>query len=213
MSNANDQYLKPGFSTPKSPTHSAASKNVPINMSRSSSYDPHKALGYFDLPSRSAPSSPQTSYIPFSPVSRSSSPAGRDVRRSRDLNFSHSGSDIEDTLTGFSLVPNWLKMAMEQDQHSNQTQKSAPRRPYKYSPLNSPDSVVSSSNDASPITPRTPQLNVALPQNEESTKEKSEQKKEQVEDEEYWAEEDEGYFGELDEDEDEDLEEIYRSVR
>jgi hypothetical protein len=136
------------------------------------------------------------------------------VRRSRDLNVSHSGSDIEETLTGFSLVPNWLKMAMEQDQHSNQSaQKSAPRRPYKYSPLNSPDSIVSSSNDASPITPRTPQLNVALPQNEESTKEKSGQKEEKVEDEEYWAEDDEGYFGELDEDEDEDLEEIYRSVR
>lgn len=212
MSNADNHYLKPGFS-PQSPTHPAA-KNLPINMSRSSSYDPHKVLGYFDLPSRSAPSSPQNSYIPFSPVSRSSSPAGRDVRRSRDLNVSHSGSDIEETLTGFSLVPNWLKMAMEQDQHSNQsTQKSAPRRPYKYSPLNSPDSIVSSSNDASPITPRTPQLNVALPQNEESTQEKSGQKEEKVEDEEYWAEEDEGYFGELDEDEDEDLEEIYRSVR
>jgi len=107
-------------------------------------------------------------------------------------------------------------MAMEQDQHSSQsgTQNSAARRSYKYSPLNSPDSIVSSSNDASPITPRTPQLNVALPQNEVSTKDiKSEDKEKQLEDDAYWAEEDEGYFGELDEDEDEDLEEIYRSVR
>jgi hypothetical protein len=183
-------------------------------MSRSSSHDPHRALGYFDLPSRSAPSSPQTLYIPYSPVSRSSSPA-RDVRRSREFNFLHtSGSDIEDALTGFSLVPNWLKMAMEQDQHPNQSagaQNTVTRRPYKYSPLNSPGSVVSSSNDVSPITPRTPQLNVVISQNEESTKEKSNEQEQQTEDDAYWAE-DEGYFGEL-EDEDEDLEEIYRSVR
>lgn len=182
-------------------------------MSRSSSYDRHRALGYFDLPSRSTPSSPQTSYLPFSPASRSSSPV-RDVRRSREFNSLHSGSEIEDALTGFSLVPNWLKMAMEQDQQPNQsgTQKTAQRRLYKYSPLNSPDSIMSSSNDASPVTPRTPQLNVAIPQNEESTKERSDEKQ-QLEDEAYWAEEDEGYFGELEQDEDEDLEEIYRSVR
>jgi len=216
MTNTNDRYLRPGFSSPKSPSlqHPTPSKNVPISMSRSSSYDPHRVLSYFDLPSRSAPSSPQGAYIPFSPVSRSSSPA-RDGRRSREFNFSHSGSDIEDALTGFSLVPTWLKTAMEQEQHLNRSgaQRSADQRSSKYSPLNSPNSIVSSSNDASPITPRTPQLNISVPLNEESTKNSKPDEKQQLEDEAYWAEEDEGYFGEMDADEDEDLEEIYRSVR
>ena len=217
MSNTNDRYLKPGFSSPKSPSlpHPVPSKMLPIAMSRSSSYDPHRVLGYFDLPSRSSPSSPQATYIPFSPVSRSSSPS-RDARRSREFNFSHSGSDIEDALTGFSLVPTWLKTAIEQDQHPNQSgaQRTARQRAYKYSPLNSPDSIVSSSNNASPMTPRTPQLNVSVPQNQESTKDnKSDEKQQQLEDEAYWADEDDGYFAEMEADDEEDLEEIYRSVR
>jgi hypothetical protein len=186
-------------------------------MSRSASSDPHRVLGYFDLPSRSAPSSPQTSYLPYnSPASRSSSPA-RDPRRSRDFNYSHSGSDLEDALVGFSLVPNWLKMAMEQDQNPNasssaQKSTTANRRPYKYSPLNSPDSLLTSSNDVTPVTPRTPQLALTIPRSEDQPA-KETQIKAEDEDRRYWEEEDEGYFGEMEEDEqDEDLEEAYRSV-
>src|SRR5271170_7313474 len=149
MSNSNDRYLAPGYSSPKSPYQSPIPKNaLPTSMTRSSSYDPHRVLGYFDIPSRSAPSSPQTSYVPFSPISRSSSPA-RDVRRSREFT-SHSGSDLEDALVGFSLVPNWLKMAMDQDKNPNSpTQKTT-----SHSPLNSPDSMLTTSTEQSPLTPR-----------------------------------------------------------
>jgi len=64
------------------------------------------------------------------------------------------------------------------------------------------------------MTPRTPQLNVSVPQNQESTKDnKSDEKQQQLEDEAYWADEDDGYFAEMEADDEEDLEEIYRSVR
>src|SRR5437762_12164785 len=102
MSNTNsDRYLSPGYASPKSPyqTPIIAKNAIPTGMTRSSSYDPHRVLGYFDLPNRSAPSSPQTTSIPFSPVSRSPSPA-RDARRSREFNHSHSGSDLEDAQIG-----------------------------------------------------------------------------------------------------------------
>src|ERR1700721_1281865 len=114
MSNPQDRYLTPAYGSPKSPYQSpiAVKSATPQTMARSSSYDPHRVLGYFDIPSRSAPSSPQTTSLPYSPVSRSSSPF-RDTRRSREFNHSHSGSDFEDALVGFSLVPNWLKIAME----------------------------------------------------------------------------------------------------
>ena len=104
---------------------------------------------------------------------------------------------------------------MEQDQHQNRSgvKRTGHQRINKYSPLNSPDSIVSSSNDVSPITPRTPQLNISVPLNEESTKDSKPDEKQQLEDEAYWAEDDEGYFGEMEGDEDDDLEEIYRSVR
>ena len=217
MSNTSDRYLLPAYASPRSPQQSNfPPKATPTSMTRSASSDPHRVLGYFDIPSRSAPSSPQTSYLPYSPASRSSSPA-RDPRRSRDFNFSHSGSDLEDALVGFSLVPNWLKMAMEQDQRPNSSssaQKSTSlpnQRPHKYSPFNSPDSLMSSSNEVTPITPRTPQLNLTIPRSKDEAATETQIKPEE-EDRRYWEEEDEGYFGELDEDEDEDLEEAYRSV-
>ena len=218
MSNSNDRYLNPVYASPRSPQQATfPPKATPTNMARSASSDPHRVLGYFDLPSRSAPSSPQTSYLPYSPVSRSSSPA-RDPRRSRDFNYSHSGSDLEDALVGFSLVPNWLKMAMEQDQNPNASpaaQKPTPanRRPHGQSTLSSPDSLRSSSNDVTPVTPRTPQLHLTIAPGKEQPTTKKPLKPED-EDRQYWEEEeDEGYFGELDEDEqDEDLEEAYRSV-
>jgi len=215
MSNSNDRYLAPGYSSPKSPYQSPIPKNaLPTSMTRSSSYDPHRVLGYFDIPSRSAPSSPQTSYVPYSPISRGSSPA-RDVRRSREFT-SHSGSDLEDALVGFSLVPNWLKTAMEQDQntsHSSNGSKNTTQRPSRYSPLNSPDSLMTTSNDQSPLTPRTPQLNVSIPKTEESIDTKKTETKPEEDDRRYWEEEDEGYWGEMEEDEqEEDLEETYRSV-
>jgi len=214
MSNTNgDRYLSPGYTSPKSlyQTPIIAKNAIPTAMKRSSSYDPHRVLGYFDLPNRSAPSSPQTTSVPFSPISRSSSPA-RDARRSRGFSHSHSGSDLEDALVGFSLVPNWLKMAMEQDQNTTAQQKSSANQSNRYSPLNSPDSLLSTSNDASPLTPRTPQLNVAIPNTKqlESSNENNESKTED-EDQRYWDDEDDGYWGEMEED-DQDLEETYRSV-
>jgi len=223
MSNNHDRYLTPaGYASPRSPyqipnvTKVAAPTN--INMTRSSSYDPHRVLGYFDIPSRSVPSSPQTSSLPFSP-SRSSSPA-RDIRKSRELNPSHSGSDLEDALVGFSLVPNWLKVAMEQDHNTNNSstgQKSSEHRPHRYSPLNSPDSLMTTSNETSPATPRTPQLNLTIPKSKDhvSSPQDNEEKMaaDEAEDQRYWAEEDEGYWGEMEEYErDEELEECYRSV-
>src|SRR5271155_5434947 len=145
MSNPNERYLLPAYASPRSPQQSTfPPKATPTNMSRSASSDPHRVLGYFDIPSRSAPSSPQTSYVPYSPISRGSSPA-RDVRRSREFT-SHSGSDLEDALVGFSLVPNWLKVAMDQDKNPNSpTQKTA-----SHSPLNSPDSLLTTSTEQSP---------------------------------------------------------------
>src|SRR5271169_3346472 len=204
MSNTQDRYLTPGFASPKSPYQVPNVTAKPTNMARSTSYDPHRALGYFDIPSRSAPSSPQTTSIPFSPVSRSSSPA-RDGRRSREFNYSHSGSDLEDALVGFSLVPNWLKMAMEQDQNPNasssaQKSTAAGRRPHKYSPLNSPDSLMGSSNEVTPATARTPQLALTITRSKDQTA-KETQIKPEDEDQRYWKEEDEGYFGEMEEDE------------
>ena len=215
MSYSNDRYLAPAYSSPKSPFQSptTARNTASIPMARSSSYDPHRALGYFDIPSRSAPSSPQTSFLPFTPMSRSSSPA-RDVRRSMEYNPSHSGSDLEDALVGFSLVPNWLKLAMEQDRNSQQhsaAQKTNDAR------LHSPDSLMTTSNETTPVTPRTPQLTLTMPKTKELAsspqKETESQRQDQEDDDRrYWEEDDEGYFGEMDEGEDEDLEECYRSV-
>jgi len=70
---------------------------------------------------------------------------------------------------------------------------------------------MSSSNEVTPITPRTPQLNLTIPRSKDEAATETQIKPEE-EDRRYWEEEDEGYFGELDEDEDEDLEEAYRSV-
>src|SRR5271156_6114586 len=201
MSNTQDKYTPLAFNLPKSqyqssPAIARSSSPTPIMVSRNSSYNPHQALGYFDIPSRSAPSSPQTASFPFSPVSRSSSPA----RRSRELTHSYSGSDFEDSLVGFSLVPNWLKMAMEKD--GNVQNKSNGIRPKRYSPLNSPDSIISSSNETTPQTPRTPQLNVTIPKSHDIVSaQKEDITKEEVQNEEedrrYWEEEDDGYFGEM----------------
>jgi hypothetical protein len=219
MSYPNDRYLAPAYSSPKSPYQSptTARNTASIPMARSSSYDPHKVLGYFDIPSRSAPSSPQTTFLPFPPMSRSSSPA-RDVRRSIEYNPSHSGSDLEDALVGFSLVPNWLKMAMEQDRNSQQpstAQKININDPHGR--LHSPDSLMTTSNETTPVTPRTPQLMLTIPKTKDlvsSPQNKTESQKQEQEDDDrrYWEEEDEGYFGEMEEGEDEDLEECYRSV-
>jgi hypothetical protein len=117
-------------------------------------------------------------------------------------------------------------MAMEQEHNSNNpaSQKGVPRYPPKrYSPLNSPDSILDSSTDPSPTTPRTPRLNIAIPKSDElssipANDAKRREPKAEHDDEEdrrYWEEEeDDGYWGELDEDEDdekdEDLEETYR---
>lgn len=223
MNNPNDRYLTPTYGSPKSPFTSPTIANTsPLAMTRSASYDPHRVLGYFDIPSRSAPSSPQASYIPYSPISRGPSPA-RDSRKSREYNYSnHSGSDFEDALVGFSLVPNWLKTAMEQDQPTKKSSTLRPTLPPKTSSassLNSPNSITTMSTpstEATPVTPRTPQLNLAIPQadNFNSPKRRN-SKPTQAEDEDrrYWEEEeDEGYWGEMEQDE-EDLEEEYRSRR
>jgi len=71
---------------------------------------------------------------------------------------------------------------------------------------------MSSSNDVTPVTPRTPQLALTIPRSEDQPAKETQIKPEE-EDRRYWEEEDEGYFGEMEEDEqDEDLEEAYRSV-
>lgn len=132
-----------------------------------------------------------------------------------DYNPSYSGSDLEDALVGFSLVPNWLKMAMEQDRNSQQ--HSATQKPNDQGRLHSPDSMMTTSNEATPVTPRTPQLTLTMPKTKELAsspqKEAESQRQEQEDDDRrYWEEEDEGYFGEMEEGEDEDLEECYRSV-
>lgn len=220
--NNHDRYLTPAYASPKSPYQSPIIGNsIPPAqaMGRSSSYDPHRVLGYFDIPSRSAPSSPQTSYLPYTPTSRSNSPA-REARRSREFSHqNHSGSDFEDALVGFNLVPNWLKMAMEQDQPVMAGVKTTQFRQQPHSPLSSmgsPNSVLPSPNQATPMTPRTPQLNVTIPLNKDVkspvTQEIVESSKTEDEDRRYWEEEDEGYWGEMEGDE-EDLEEAYRSVQ
>jgi len=105
---------------------------------------------------------------------------------------------------------------MEKD--GNVQNKSNGIRPKRYSPLNSPDSIISSSNETTPQTPRTPQLNVTIPKSHDIVSaQKEDITKEEVQNEEedrrYWEEEDDGYFGEMeDHEEDEDLEEEYRSV-
>jgi hypothetical protein len=191
-------------------------------MTRTGSYDPHRVLGYFDIPSRSVPTSPQISSLPYSPVSRGSSPA-RDVRRSREYNYSHSGSDLEDALHGFSLVPSWLKLAMEKDQNGNNANKYQERRSVqRYSPLNSPDSIITSSGEPTPEN-RVPVIGIPIPSKtivtinppeEEKTSAAVEEVETTAEDDaRYWDEEDEGYWGELEEEEqEEDLEACYRSV-
>ena len=91
---------------------------------------------------------------------------------------------------------------MEQDQQ---------RRSNEYSPLNSPDSGMTTSNAASPATPRTPQLNISIPPSDRDTAQEKVNPKAK-EDNSFWDEDDDGYWGEMDEDEEEDLEETYRSV-
>lgn len=208
MSNTNDRYLSPGYTSPKSPYQSPISIKNASRMTRSSSHDAHRVLGYFDLPSRSAPSSPQTTSIPlFSPISRSSSP-GRDTGKPHKFNHSRSGSDLDDALVGFSLVPNWLKMAMEQGQNTNQSSRTRSNT-NRSSLLSSPDSLTTTSNEASPATPQNSQLNIKIPQ----TQEVQNDLKPEEEDQRYWEDEDEGYWGEMEEDEqDEALEEAYQSV-
>jgi hypothetical protein len=100
---------------------------------------------------------------------------------------------------------------MEQDQNATTEQKST-NPPRKYSPLNSPDSSMASSNDPSPITSGTRPLSLTIPEKSEKTVSSSQkQSKPEDEDQRYWDEEDEGYWGEIEGDE-EDLEETYRSV-
>lgn len=216
-----DRYLIPGHASPKNPYQlPIIGKSTPtaLPMGRSSSYDPHRVLGYFDIQNRSAPSSPQTSNLPYSPTSRSASPA-RDALRSRDFSHQyHSGSDFEDALVGFNLVPNWLKMAMEQDQPIMAGVKSTQIRQHPQSPLSplSPvNSALPSSNNTTPVTPHSQQLNVTIPQNKAVKTLVSQNiiglSRTEEEDRRYW-EEDDGYWGEMEED-DEDLEEAYRSVR
>lgn len=106
-------------------------------------------------------------------------------------------------------------MAMEKDQNSNNSPapKAQAYRPRRYTP----DSLLASSNDASPSMPRTPQLNLAIPKSSEELSAPSnnleQSEKEDDEEQQYWeGEEDDGYWGEMDEDDnnDEDLEETYR---
>src|SRR5579859_2989166 len=219
MTSPRDRYLAPSYPSPKSPyqtPNNIVKGATPQAMARSSSYDPHRVLGYFDMPSRSAPSSPQMSYLPYSPVSRSSSPA-RDTRKSREYTHSHSGSDFDDTLMGFSLTPNWLKMAMEQDQLPSSLANNSRTKPS--SPISSPNSNPSISDQSTPITPRTPHLNVDIPkpkeldQSPQFTRRGSKHNRQAEEDRRYWEEEeDDGYFGEMEEEGEEDMEEAYRSI-
>jgi hypothetical protein len=220
MTSPRDRYLAPAYGSPKSPyqTPNSAKSPTPQTMARSSSYDPHRVLGYFDIPSRSAPSSPQMSYLPYSPISRSSSPA-RDTRRSREYTHSHSGSDFDDALVGFSLAPNWLKLAMEQDQLPSAHDSSITGRRSPYSPLSSPNSNTNTSAQNTPVTPRTPQLNLEIPNPKglasgpQIIRRGSKPNRQIDEDRQYWEEEeDDGYFGEMEEEGEEDLEEAYRSI-
>lgn len=159
----NSQYLSPTYGSPKqsySPIARAASP-IPISRSRSSSNPPHRVLGYFDIPTRSAPSS-----APLTPRSRSSSPA---PRSSKEFNAGSHGSQLDDALVGFSLVPNWLKIAMEQDQK-----------------IRSPDSITSSPLSSGS---RTPNSNVTIAKQAQTPEE---------EDRRYWDEEDEKYWADMD---------------
>jgi len=119
---------------------------------------------------------------------------------------------------GFSLTPNWLKMAMEQEQSPSSAANAITSRPKPYSPLSSPNSVLSTSAQDTPTTPRTPHLNLEIPKTKEletspQLKRRGSKPNRQVdEDRQYWEEEeDDGYFGEMEE-ETEDLEEAYRSI-
>ena len=223
MTSPRDRYLTAAYGSPKSPyqTPNGSKGITPQTMARSNSHEPHRVLGYFDIPSRSAPSSPQMSYLPYSPISRSSSPA-RDARKSKEYTYSHSGSDFDDTLVGFSLAPNWLKLAMEQDQlpSASANNSSMPRRNPYTPPLSSPNSNVSTSAQSSPVTRRTPQLTLEFPAPEELASAAGPQIKRRAskpngqadEDRRYWEDEDDGYFGEMEEEGEEDLEEAYRSI-
>ena len=223
MTSPFDRYLAPTYGSPKSPysTPNGGKTTAPQAMARSSSHDPHRVLGYFDIPSRSAPSSPQmSSYLPYSPISRSSSP-GRDIRKSREYTHSRSasGSEFDEALVGFSLTPNWLKMAMEQDQLPSAAPNAYNTRPKPYSPLSSPNSDLNPSAQNTPATPRTPQLNLEIPKPKELgsgaplKRRGSKPNRQADEDRRYWdEEEDDGYFGEMEEEGEEDLEEAYRSI-
>jgi hypothetical protein len=157
------------------------------------------------------------SAIPHSPVSRGSSPA-REVRRSREYNYSHSGSDLEDALHGFSLVPSWLKVAMEKDQNGNSTSTQRYQdSQHRYSPVNSPESIVTTSSETTPNSIRVPELSVPVPKkgvfNTSEAVEKDQVEKNAEDDARYWDEQDDGYWGEMEgEEQEEDLEECYRSV-
>jgi hypothetical protein len=222
MNNPHDRYLSAAYGSPKSSYQSPTLPTIasPPTMARASSFDKRRTLGYFDIPTRSAPSSPQASSLPYTPISRSSSPA-REARLSRELNHSHSGSDFEDALVGFSLVPNWLKLAMEQGQHpTSMPRRSTPHRDGNR-PMPSPSSTESTSNVTTPLTPRVPQLNITIPSDKILLPSPQMQDKfaaakshrEGDEDRRYWEEEDEGYWAEMDEEQqEEDWEEAYRSV-
>jgi hypothetical protein len=139
---------------------------------------------------------------------------------SREFNPSHnSGSDFEDALVGFSLVPNWLKMAMEQDQHPHTSvAKRTTLRSEESGQLNSPPSSTMTSNVTTPASPRLPQLHLSIPKKKEllplpGKLGAAKLEREEDDDRRYWEEDDDGYWAEMDEQEhDEDLEEAYRSV-
>src|ERR1700736_492309 len=99
MNSANDRYLSPASASPKSSYQIPAIPRVasPPAMARATSFDKRRTLGYFDIPTRTPSSPGLSSSLPYSPISRSSSPA-REARMSRELNHSHSGSDFKDAL-------------------------------------------------------------------------------------------------------------------
>lgn len=109
-------------------------------------------------------------------------------------------------------------MAMEQDQLPSSTTNTNNTRPKPYSPLSSPNSDLNPSAQNTPDTPRTPHLNLDIPKSKElissaPLKRRGSKPNRTVdEDRQYWdEEEDDGYFGEMEEGE-EDLEEAYRSI-
>jgi len=128
---------------------------------------------------------------------------------------------LEDALAGFTLVPNWLKLAMEQDQPV--ITGSRPNLPQlkPFTPLiSSPSSFPPSSADPLFTMSPTPHLNLRIPGNQTDAINPANDfpdpnpkidHDDDDEDRRYWEqEEDEGYLPEMEDDE--DLEEVYRSV-